>query len=279
MQKILFITDTLRFQPKSIAFASYICKLSHSSLTAIFLEDTPFETRSGHTIRRRAVESGVAVSNVPVDAVKRNSCAENIKRLRSACAVEEVSCSIHRECGVPVAEAIRESAFADLILVEAGTSFDNDPDPVPTQFVKELLAYAQCPVIVLPESFDGIQQLVFTYDGKLSSLYAIKQFTYLLPDLGNIPLQLLTIDADNNIDPDDLRKLREWLSIHYKDVTWTNYETSIQAGLIEELLYKHHAFIVMGAYGRSAFSKLLKPSRANVVLELTTQPVFITHNH
>lgn len=279
MQRILFVTDALRLREQSVAFAAYLCKLSRSSLTAIFLEDTFSDTRSGDAIRTSAMEAGIILEDVPAETIKRKSCAENIKRLRAACAVEEITCNIHRECGEPVQEAIRESAFADLMLVDADTSFRDLRDPVPTKFVKELLNHAQCPVIVMPESFDGIQQLVFTYDGKRSSVFAIKQFTYLFPALNHLPVTLLTIDADNRIDPDDHQRLREWLEVHYTNVSWVNYETSVRAGLIEELIYKHGAFIVMGAYGRSALSTAFQPSHANQVLELVTQPVFITHDH
>lgn len=279
MQKILFVTDALRLREKSVEFAAYLCKLSHSSLTAIFLEDSLFDTRTEHTIRTCAMEAGVTLDDAPVDTMKRRSCAQNIKRLRAACATQEITCNIHRECGEPVNEVIRESVCADFILVDADTSFRNSPDPVPTSFVKELLNYAQCPVIVMPESFEGIQQLIFTYDGKLSSIFAIKQFTYLFPDINRLPVTLLTIDADNKIEPDDLGRLQAWLEVHYTNITWVNYETGVRAGLMEELIYKHGAFIVMGAYGRSAFSTAFQPSHAKQVLELVTQPVFITHNH
>jgi len=46
-----------------------------------------------------------------------------------------------------------------------------------------VIGSAQCPVVIAPSANTVVDEIVFCYDGSPSSLFAMKQFTYLLPEL------------------------------------------------------------------------------------------------
>ena len=94
-----------------------------------------------------------------------------------------------------------------------------DADDLPSSFVKHLLLKSECPVVLAPHSFGTINQIIFCYDGTPSSLYAIKQFTYLLPMYSNQKITLLEV-RDSIIKEADEGHMRtiSWLQLHYQTV-------------------------------------------------------------
>jgi nucleotide-binding universal stress UspA family protein len=237
MKKILFVTDALKLNTKMLDFAAFLCNLSHASLTGISLENQEHE------------------------------------QFQEICTRRGIDYTVHRDHGNPLQSIITESRFADLILLDVETSFTRERETIPTSFVKGVLAEAECPVIILPVGFAGIEQLVFSLDGQPSSIYAMKQFTYLFPQLREQRVVVISINEETTI-PD---KLKEWLHMHYKSVEFVSSPGNVRIGLLELVLQRSKAFVVMGAYGRSTLSNFLRPSHANPILRASSQPVFIAH--
>lgn len=276
MEKILFVTDAIKLNMQNLDFASFLCNLTHSRLTGVFLENLEQEERS-----REAIQHLAAAGSSPkatVRTMKDECCSDNIKRFEQACEVRGVNCNVHRDKGVPVNEVIEESRYADLIVINAETSFTQERESIPTKFAKSILSGAECPVVIAPDSFDGVNEIIFTYDGGRSSVYAIKQFTYLFPQLHDRKVTIFTV-KDHGTDTDIHKyKLKEWLRTHYSNIDFVVMEDeNTRARLLEHLLSKEKAFIVMGAYGRGMLSDFFNPSHASPVVKLVSQPVFITH--
>ena len=279
MEKILFVTDAIKMNIKSLDFAAFLCELSHSKLTGIFLENLGQEHRSAEAVKQAAMMSGTSATAEGMTDIKEQCCEDNIRQFIDACDRRGINSVAHRDRGIPYEEIITESRYADLLLIDAETSFSDKMEEIPTNFVKNILSDAECPVVILPVAFGGIEQLVFTVDGKPSSVYAIKQFTYLFPELREQQVVVISVNEEEVMpDADERYKLKEWLHMHYKNVDFITTEGNVKAGLLELLLSRSKAFIVMGAYGRSAFSSLFNPSHAQSVLKMVSQPVFIAHH-
>ena len=279
MEKILFVTDAINMNTKSLDFAAFLCELSHSKLTGIFLENLKDEHLPIEAIQQAAVMSGTSATAEGITDIKEQCCEDNIRQFIDVCERRGINCVAHRDGGIPQEEIIIESRYADLLLIDAATSFADKREEIPTNFVKNILSDAECPVVILPVAFDGIEQLVFTVDGKPSSIYAIKQFTYLFPELREQQVVVISVNEEEVMpDTEERYKLKEWLHTHYKNVDFLSTEGNVKAGLLELLLSRSKAFIVMGAYGRSAFSNLFNPSHAESVLKMVSQPVFIAHH-
>lgn len=68
----------------------------------------------------------------------------------------------------------RESRFADLLIVGMEDFHKNEMD-----FLHE----AECPVLLVPEKIYLPEHIILSYDGSASSVFAIRQFASLFPDL------------------------------------------------------------------------------------------------
>lgn len=276
MKKIIYVTDALDLQLDNLEFAGYIAGLAKSKLLAVFLENDESEMRTDSMIRTAAVNAGLQVTEETV-SLKQHTCDANIQRFRTACESKGIDCAVHRDRGNPLAEMILESRYADLLLLNLGTSFSANREGTPSDFVKDVLSSAECPVVVMPDSFDGIDELVFTYDGKASSVHAIKQFTYLFPQLKELKTVVISINPEE-VTPEERYKFREWMHAHYNYLDFISTEGNVKMGLVELLYNKTRSFIVMGAYGRSLLSNFFMPSHADPVIKMISQAVFIAHH-
>ena len=271
MRKILLAVDALNINTSSIDFACYIANLSKSKLTGVFLENILFEEVAEEAYISSGKEKELSVNQ------RQAITNQNIHFFREACEKRGVQAAIHRDRGLPSDELVEESRFADLLIIEPGLSFRKKLEGVPSGFVKAVLVEAECPVIIAPESFEGISEIVFSYDGSRSSVFAMKQFTYLFPQLCNKKVSLLEVNKGDEFVVKEKPKVAEWLKTYYSDIHFEVLQGEVEEELFKHLFQKKDLLLVMGAYGRNMLSTFLKESRASLMVRATNLPVFITH--
>jgi len=279
MEKILIAIDAVNANPHSLDFACYLGRLTNSKITGVFLEnlieDEKLVLQEDHGARYVSweVDKGSQAFQNKMETIEKN-----LRLFKDACDKRGVRYSVHRDSGDPAREIIRESRYADLLITDAETSFNRKFDGVPTEFVKDVLKDAECPVIIAPESFEFIDEIVFTYNASKSSLFAIKQFCYLFPELDDKKITVLQIEDDDDSTEPEKEKFKEWISGHYSSIGFETLKGDPETELFAHLLRKQKVFIVMGAYGRSNLSQLFKHSRADLLIKTVTQAIFIAHS-
>lgn len=276
MEKILLALDAQRLNTSTIDFACFVAKLTHSKLTGLFLENILQEDMSNvpGAAAPTCVGRPGAISS---EEEETDVVSQNIRRFKESCVCRETSHLIHRDRGIPLSEVMEESRFADLIIVDPVTSFSRTDREVPSRFVKDVLLEAECPVLVAPYSFDGIDTVIFMYNGSPSSVFAIKQFTYLFPDLAGKKAIILNVRNDTSAIEQQF-KMKEWLRAHYQDIEYVILKGDPTDEMFGYLIEKKNAMVVMGAFGRSLFSRFFKPSHARLVMKTINLPLFIAHH-
>lgn len=278
MEKILLVMGEDELSMRALDFACYLGRLTHSTITGVILENLPADQRPMLTAGQ-----GLSSVNWNIDEPssqytrKRSSMEATLSRFKDACENRSVQCRIHRDWGVPAECVVYESRFADLIVVDAATSFHPAFEGTPTEFVKDILKDAECPVIIAPENFDGFNEIVFAYDGSRSSASAIKQFTYLLPELDDKKVILLQINEDGEWTADEKRRWTEWLVNHYSAIGFQALKGAVDDKLFDYLFGRKNCMVVMGAYGRNSVSRFFKKSHADRIIKTMTLPIFISH--
>jgi nucleotide-binding universal stress UspA family protein len=187
------------------------------------------------------------------------------------------SCST---AGISLAELLKQSAYADLVVADALLNVPGPFHPSLNISVSDLLADAHCPVLLLRQGDMPPDRIMLSYDGSLSSMQAIRSFSYLFPELRAVPCFIVYVSGDEQREPDDLPYLKNWLPLHFDD-----YTVEILPGEPAEVLpafagkEQDSTLVVMGAYGRSALSRLFRQSLANSILEKANASLFVTHEH
>jgi len=278
MEKILLAIDAINPDKNALEFACYLGRLTKSKITGIFLENLVAEERA---VLKQA--NGLHYMDWEVDVKsddyksKKELIEKNISFFKEGCINREVRFALHRDRGMPAREVIKESRFADILIVDTETSFNKRYEGVPTEFVTNVLTKAECPVIIAPENFETIDEIIFTFNGSPSSVFAIKQFTYLLPQLYNKKISIVQVTREGLREDSDMYKFKEWLKGHYTDLHFEVLKGETDSTLFDYAFEKENILLVMGAYGRNSLSRFFKRSHADLLIKTVTQPIFIAH--
>ncbi len=81
------------------------------------------------------------------------------------------------------------------------------PDTQPNYFMEETIRHAECPVVVVPEKFRAIERLAIAYDGKKESMFALRQFANLFPNMMDRPTDIIHIKNDESEEIPESRTL------------------------------------------------------------------------
>ena len=275
MKKILLAIDADHVDKEIIHFACNIATLTHSTLTGYFLGDPREEEPAANAVFVAQRNETVSTHCIPTIAERRQFAF--IQQFERTCAVRGVRCQVLNNTKRNAAQAIlEESRFADLVIIQPTLSFEKKLEEAPTALVKEILANAECPVMVAPLSVTGIEEIVFAYDGSRSAVFAIKQFTYLFPELADKKAIVLQVNKDDSLPVTEKEKLGKWLRMHYNSIGFQVLKGKASEELYGRLLGKQNTIVVMGAFGRSWLSGVFKPATAGLLLKTINLPFFIT---
>lgn len=264
MKKVLVAIDARQINVNMLDFACFIAKLTHSKLTGIFFDN------------KQALAEPVNQHTISAEA-KRPLVNEGVRLFTEACNNRGANCSVRHE-GIPDIDIVKESRFAELIIVDPEMSFRGKKEEIPSGFIKELLTKSECPVILSPFSFYGIDEIVFAYDGSPASVFAIKQFIYLFPELTGKKITVLHVNEPGTDKVIEKDKIGELLQMHFSSIGFQLLHGKAGDELLGYLLGKKNMIVVMGAFGRSMLSDFFRHSTAELIIKTINLPVFIAHH-
>jgi len=277
MKKILLAIDSDHVDIDVIHFACNIATFTHSMLIGYFLGEPREEEPAANVAFVARNNETVSTHCIPTIAERRQFAF--IQQFERTCAVRGIRCQVLNNSKRNAAQAIlEESRFADLVIIPPSLSAEKRPEEAPTALVKEILANAECPVLVAPQKSTGIEEIVFAYDGSRSAVFAIKQFTYLFPELADKKAIALQVNKDDSLPVTEKDKLGKWLRMHYNSIGFQVLKGKASEELYSYLPGKQNTIVVMGAFGRSWLSGLFKPATAGMLLKTINLPFFITHH-
>lgn len=268
MEKILVALNAGDINSQSVEFGCYLAELTHSAIAAVLLSDNTVSVN--HPAPVSGLQPEFSFSE------RQDEFALNAGELYKQCAQKGIRCSIHANNDDPLSELINESRFADVIVIDAAlttSAFDGRP----SRFVNRLLKDADCPVIIAPENFQPVSEIVFTYNDSRSAIYAIKQFTYLFPALTDMKATVLYINDSGKWNDAQKNKLQTWMQNHYSVIGYETLSGNVDDRMFEYLRSRRNIFLVMGGYGRSSLSRILDDSTTELMVRLLSCPVFIAH--
>jgi hypothetical protein len=278
MEKILLAANSKRLDRPTVEFACYLTNLTRSKLTAIFMQGSA--AKNGLLVE---LEDGVTyferislVDPAEVD-MEDQGYADYIAFFMDIARQVGVPAFVNLERGLSDAGLKAETRFADLLVLDASTPFSTRPGELTAGSVKSILQQAECPVIIAPKRFYGIENVIFCYDGSKSSVFAIKQFSYLFPQWKGISAKILYLNESAELPEKERSNLVDWLGYHYRDVQILIPPEGAANRFIDLLVERRSDIVVMGAYGPglldSFFDKDIDADNAGS----TTLPIFISH--
>ncbi len=271
MKKVILVFDGQHFSEALFNFALELHKKTPISITGVFLSAVDYSTILAYPMMTGALEGYLPFLEEDETVIK-----QNISRFETLCSKNDIFFRVHDNANGSVFDEIKkETRFADLMLISNELFYQNIGNQ-PNDYLQEVLHIAECPVMIVPENFQFPQNLILTYDGSASSVFAIKQFSYLFPELCNMKTILVYATDDEKDIP--YQYYIEELSVrHFKDLTLNKVSADPQKFFTTWLNEQKNPLLITGSYGRSGLSQFFKKSFVHEVIKEHTTPVFIAH--
>ena len=273
MKKLIIALDGQHFPRGAFEFVKSINATTKVLLAGVFLSPVDYSKVLAYT----GME-GMAL--MPEWLMKNDDdllVNKNISLFKKACTAEGIEFRIHKDTDLmAIASLIDETRFADALLVSSDLFYENVSKEQPNFYLEEVLKKAECPVLLVPENYEEPGQVILTYDGNESSVFAIKQFAYVFPGLTKKETILLSITHHED-DLPEYSLITELVSRHFSDLKIQPLHLKNKKDFNEWMMGRPNSFIVMGSFSRSIFSQLFRKSFASEVIHDIKMPIFIAH--
>jgi hypothetical protein len=277
MKKISVAFDGLKFSNSTLNYAIEVAAGSKAFLSGVFLDDFLYHSYPVTDIYERA-----EIQRIDVRAIEqqdKNINQRSMERFESVCSKSQLAHVIHHNKSFAIDDLLKETIYSDLLVIGKNETFSHFKELVPTTFLRNLLVGTQCPVIVVPEEYRKTEKVILLYDGKPSSVFAIKMFNYMMPWMRELKTEVVSVmDPKGSLELPDDPLIKEFVKCHYPDAEYTllqgDPEIEIPAYLKNNC---QNSLVVLGAYQRNQVSRWLKTSMADILIQILDMPLFIAH--
>ena len=279
MKKFIAAFDGLSFSETTMNYAIYLAKHCKAHLVGVFLED--FMRRSYGVADITSYQGSDFDKHMhDLNEKDKEERDESISIFEKYCRDAGLNYSVHRDRNVALQELLHESIYADLLIISESETLTRFEEVVPSRFVKNVLNEVQCPVVVVPPKYKPIDKVILLYDGEPSSVFAVRTFSYLFDEMKSAETDVITVKPlEDSLHMPDNRLIKEFVKRHYPKVEYVVLKGHSEDEIIKYLhREKKDPIVVLGAYRRSSFSRLFRPSMADQLMQHVKMPLFIAHN-
>jgi nucleotide-binding universal stress UspA family protein len=272
MKKVILAFDGSNFSEAAFEFARRLNEIEPVLLTGVFLPQAELYNLWSYA-------DGVGGLYIPILESRENDLVkESIDLFKKRCQRNDIDFRIHDDFyDFAIPELKKESRYADLLIIGSEKFYENSGTHSPNQFLQNALHDVQCPVLLVPEIFEFPENIILAYDGSEDSVFAIKQFAYLLPQLTKKETFLLFVSEDPDEEFPDKIQIEELAARHFKKLTLWKLHINPKKDLRKWLLDRSTSLLVSGSYGRSGISQMFSRSFMKDVIADHRLPVFIAH--
>ena len=229
------------------------------------------------------VKTATMIDNPPGDvdhfSEEDNKKAEVISTFEKGVKHAKIRYQIYNNFKITAHELIKQTTYADLLILSYEIFFNHVTRKKDTSLLYQILRGSGCPVMIVPENIQPIKNIILTYDGKESSVFAIRAFSNLFDFAVKDKITtILTVSPSADEEISNEKLLMELVKEHFRNVglqLLTGYSTSKEILNFAESV--ENPLVTMGAYGRSTISNLIIPSVARRIIEDQRIPLLIAH--
>lgn len=274
MRKILLAFDGTHSSKGAFEFARRINQHSPVLLTGVFLPQINYAN-----VWSYAGSAAGAPMFIPlVEDEETVAIEKNIAGFESLCQKNNIDYKIHKDfTDFALPALMKETRFADLLIIGSESFYENLGINEPNESIKEALHGSECPVLVVPEEFEFPESNILAYDGSDDSVFAVKQFAYLFPELcRNNTLLVYATEEANKKFPDEAF-IEELGARHFPDMSLLKLQINPKQFFTKWVADRKGSILISGAFSRSVFSTMLKKSFVTDVIRNHSLPVFVAH--
>lgn len=264
--------DSMHFSEGALQFVLGLHQLAPVTVSGVFLPHIDFSDFWSYTASSAAGPVLVPPINQPAIPVE-----SKVSRFEAFCLAHHIPHKVSKHLyDYTLAEIKQETRYCDLLVIGSEAFYSNTGELINEQ-LQDILRHAECPVILVPENFEFPGTNILMYDGSASSVFAIKQFSYLFPEFTGGKTLIVYVDKDPEAEMPDKQQIRDLACRHYDQCGYFTLKADNSNELAGWIGEQKGSIMVSGAFGRSSLSQLFKRSFAYKVIMEHRMPVFIAH--
>ncbi|WP_127127430.1 hypothetical protein [Pseudoflavitalea rhizosphaerae] len=167
--------------------------------------------------------------------------------------------------------------FADLLMIGNEAFYGVKDANYINDFLHDILHRSECPLMLIPEKTEFPTRNIIAYDGSVAAAFAIKQFTYLFPELCNLKTEVVYLNGEQDGILPEEKKLKDLMDLHFNNFNCLSLQIDARKMLATWLSGRQGSMLISGAFGRSFTSELFRRSFIYDVITDHKIPVFIAH--
>ncbi|MFN5642803.1 MAG: hypothetical protein ACK45S_10445 [Sphingobacteriales bacterium] len=270
MLNVMVAFDGQHFSEGAMKMVNYLNSKIPMSITGVFISPVDYRELLGYS----GMGMGTPIFTIPVGDDEK-MLEQTAKKFREYCRKNKLPYHTHKDTNLfAMEELIRETRFADLLIISSELFYENIDHDQPNEYLRRTLHESECPVLLVPENFLEPYSVLLSYDGKASSVFAIKQFAYLLGD--KLALNALLFHGADEELPEK-KRINELSSRHFNPLSIEHLNHDDAEQLKKWLTKNKHAILVAGAYGRGELSTIFRKSYISDLIRAHKIPIFIAH--
>jgi len=274
MKKILIAVAEDQLPEGAFEFIRQLNEINPVLVTGVFLRKVTYYTEPALSYYGGM---GVPPYSPEKETVVPEEINQQIKWFESSCQKNNIEYRVHNDTDdLIIHELEKETRFADLLIVSAEAFYNLSEATEPEGYLKAILHLAECPVLIVPKKFQFPENIIFAYDGSRSSVFAIKQFAYVLPELCKKEIVVAYEGKENQENIPDEILIHELTARHFDALSFLKLDKD-NFSLSSWIRERKGAMLVTGSYSRSGLSELFKKSFVAEIIRQHKFPVFIAH--
>lgn len=280
MNKLIAAFDGLKYSTSTRDYALYIAAETKAHLVGVFLDDP---TYTSYKIYELISDVDSPVQKMKeLDETDKTTRAAAVADFETCCTAKKIPYTVHHDRRIAVTELKHESIYADLLVIQSAETLTHYTEKPPTRFIREILEDAQCPVLIVPSTFQPIQQLKLLYDGQPSSVHAIKMFSYIFSQLNTLDAEVISVKPyGQTLHLPDAKLMKEFMKRHFPSAKYTVLKGFAEVEIMNYLkeTTSPGTLVILGAYKRGIVSRWFRESLADSIMQEFNIPLFIAHGN
>lgn len=272
MRKVIVAFSGGEFSAGAMDFVRMMHEKEPVTVTGNFLPKTDYTglwTYSGVL--------GGSVYGRPVQEEYNAAVKENIALFENYCSDNHITCQVHTHFhDYALSSLMKEARYADIAVLSAESLYRNMGKNEHYEYLREVLHAAECPVVITPDQLTLPASNVIAYDGSESSVYALKQFCYLLPELTANPTLLVHTDEEEAALP-HATYIKDLAALHFRNISFQTLELNARKYFATWISEQQKGILISGAFSKPYFTRMFKKSFVADTLKEHALPVFIAH--
>lgn len=274
MKKVMLVVDGTNFSDGAFAFVRRLNELEPILVTGIFVPQLDFSNLWSY-----AAAAGSGAVFVPLLEEEGNEdVLKNISFFEERCRKHGIRYQVHRDFyDFALPELRKESRFADVMVLSGELFYKQVLGTNQFDYMRTALHESECPVLIVPEDMRFPANNILAYDGSEESVYAIKQFAYIFPELAKNKTLLVYAEPQGEGDFPLKDYITELVSQHFPDLSFYKLNGNPRKYFRSWIGEQQEAILVSGSFGRSTISQAFRKSFVADIISDHKVPVFIAH--